>query len=276
MPSAAAAAARAGDRILLRSGRYQDCAIWRVPDLTIEAQGGKVEISGPVCRGKALFVTAAPRITIIGITFRGAVAEAGNGAGIRAEGGSLTVRRSRFEGNQNGILTAASMPGAIIRIEDSAFIGNGALERDSDCAHGLYAGDLALLAIHRSRFEATRICHHVKSRARRTEIIDSAILDEAPGRASYLVDVPNGGDLLLRNSELRKGPTVGNPTAAVVIGAEGVRQPTQSLLIENNRFTNRMTRETVFVRNLSVTPAELNGNTLAGPVTALEGPGAIR
>jgi hypothetical protein len=275
-PSAAAALARAGDRVLIRGGAYQDCATWRAPDLTIEAVGGAAEITGPVCAGKALFVIAAPRVTVIGLTFRGAAAEAGNGAGIRAEGGSLTVRRSRFEGNQNGILTAASMPTATLLIEDSIFTANGAREAERDCAHGLYAGDLAQLLIRRTRFEATRICHHVKSRARRTEITDSLILDAPPGRASYLVDLPNGGDLLLRNTELRKGPSVGNPTAAVVIGAEGVRRATTNLVIETNRFTNLMDRPTIFVRNLSETPVTLRDNRLAGEVTPLEGPGEVR
>lgn len=272
-PSQAAAAARAGDRIVIRAGRYQDCAAWTAPDLVIEASGGAVEISGPVCAGKALFITAAPRITIVGITFRGAAAAAGNGAGIRAEGGDLTIRNSRFEANQNGILTSASLPAATLLVEDSVFLANGALEPERQCAHGIYAGDLARVVIRRTRFEATRICHHVKSRARATEITDSEILDGPEGRASYLIDIPNGGDLLLRNTRLRKGPETGNPTAAVVIGAEGVRHPTTSLRIEDNSFANLMPRPTIFVRNLTQAPALLSANALSGQVVPLEGPG---
>lgn len=275
LPSQAAAAARPGDRVLIAPGRYRDCVVWRTPDLTIEAERGEVVIFGPVCAGKALFVTAAARITIIGITFRGASAPPGNGAGIRAEGGDLAIRNSRFEHNQNGILTADA-PAATLLIEGSTFIGNGALEPGQLCAHGIYANNLARVLIRSSRFEATRVCHHVKSRAQRTEIIDSTILDTPGEQASYLVDIPNGGDLLLRNSTLRKGPDTGNPIAAVVIGAEGVRHPTNSLRIENNRFENLMPRRTAFVRNLTGTPAELVGNRLAGEVVPLEGPGQVR
>lgn len=274
LPSQAAAAARAGDTVLIAPGQYTDCAIWRAPNLVIAAApGGPVEIAGPVCGDKALFVTAAPRITIDGITFRGAVATAGNGAGIRAEGGDLRVRRSRFIGNQNGIL-AASQPQATLTIEDSAFIGNGALV--GECAHGIYANLYALVAIRRTRFEGTRVCHHVKSRAARTEITDSWILDTPEGEASYLVDVPNGGDLLLQNTELRKGPRTGNPGAAVVIGAEGVTLPTTSLRIIGNRFTNLLARETIFVRNRTQTAAILSANTVSGRVRLLEGPGETR
>lgn len=276
VPSAAAAAARPGDRVLVIPGRYRDCATWRTPDIIIEAApGGEAVVFGPVCAGKALFVTVAPRITVIGIAFEGAVAADGNGAGIRAEGGDLTIQRSRFTGNQNGILTANS-PTSTLLIEDSMFVSNGALEPGQQCAHGLYAGNLGRVTIRRTRFEATRICHHVKSRAARTEIVDSAILDGPDSFTSYLVDIPNGGDFVLANTELRKGPRAGNTTAAVVIGAEGVRHPIASLRIEGNRFSNLMPHRTVFVRNLAATPAALSGNVLSGLVTPLSGLGHVR
>ncbi|WP_144300261.1 right-handed parallel beta-helix repeat-containing protein [Elioraea rosea] len=273
-PSAAAAAARAGDRIVIRAGTYRDCAVWGVPDLTIEAAAEPVVITGPVCQGKALFVAGAPRLTITGLTFRGAIAPPGNGAGIRAEGGDLTIRRTRFEDNQNGILTAVNIPTATLVIEESVFLQNGALI--GECAHGLYANTLALLAIRRSRFEATRICHHIKSRAVRTEIIDTEILDGPEETASYQVDIPNGGDLVLARNTVRKGPRAGNMRAAVVIGAEGIRHPTTTLWIEANRFENLMPRGTVFVRNLTAAPAVLSGNRFLGSVTPLEGPGTVR
>jgi hypothetical protein len=266
--------AREGDSVLIAAGSYTDCAVWRAPRLTIAAEGGTVVLSGPVCAGKALFVTAAPELTISGITFRGATAASGNGAGIRAEGGALTIRRSRFEGNENGILTA-NAPDATLLIEDSVFLGNGALRDGQDCAHGVYAGRLGALVIRRSRFEATRVCHHVKSRAARTEVVDSQILDTPEGNASYLVDVPNGGDLLLRGNLLRKGPRSGNPGTAIAIGFEGVTQPTASLRILDNRFENLLAQSTAFVRNRSTVAAELAGNALSGRVVALEGPGRV-
>jgi hypothetical protein len=274
VPSQAARAAKPGDRVVIAPGVYRDCAVWRAADLTIEAAGGEVVITGPICAQKALFVIAAPRVTVIGLTFRGAAFGGGNAAGIRAEGGDLHILRSRFEDNQNGILTAVNMREATLRIEDSVFVGNGALIHH--CAHGLYANDWALVSIHRTRFEATRICHHVKSRARATEIVDSAILDTPGNRASYLVDIPNGGNLLLRNTVLRKGPDVGNPTAAVMIGAEGVRHPTTSLRVVGNRFENLMPRGTAFVENRTATPVLVEGNAIRGPVVVLVGPGEVR
>ncbi|WP_135467490.1 right-handed parallel beta-helix repeat-containing protein [Crenalkalicoccus roseus] len=277
LPSEAAAAARDGDRVLIAPGRYRDCAVWRAARLTIAAAGeGAVEIHGPVCEGKALFVVAGPGVLIEGLTFRGAVAPPGNGAGIRAEGGDLTIRRSRFEDNETGLLTRAEMPQARLVVEDSAFIGNGRRLPQGCGGHGFYAGHWALVSIRRSRFEATRACHHVKSRAARTEVVDSVIADGPEEEASYLLDIPNGGDLLLAGSTLVKGPRSGNFGTAVMIGAEGVARPTHSLRVLGNRFENRQLLPTIFVHNRSGVPAELEGNTLRGLVLPLLGPGMVR
>jgi len=276
IPTIAEAARRArdGDEVLIAPGRYRDCAVWTAARLRIAAAGpGAVEVTGPVCQGKALFVITGAAVTVDGITFRDARNAEGNGAGIRAEGDGLTIRRSRFLGNQNGILTIATLPGGVLTIEDSAFIGNGALV--GECAHGIYAGRLALVTIRRTVFEGTHICHHVKSRARRTEILDSRIIDGPEGDSSYLVDIPNGGGLRLSGTELSKGPRTSNREAAVVIGAEGATNPPAPIEVSGNRMTNLLGRTTVFLRNRTTTPAMLTGNRLAGPVTPLEGPGRV-
>jgi hypothetical protein len=275
VPSEAAAAARDGDTVRIAPGRYADCTVWRAARLTIVATG-PVEISGPVCAGKALFVIGGTGTVVEGITFRGAVAPDGNGAGIRAEGGDLVIRRSRFEGNESGLLTRVDMTTSRIVIEDSVFAGNGAMRGAVCTGHALYANQLAALVIRRSRFEATRGCHHVKSRAARTEITGSVLTDDETAGSSYLVDIPNGGDLLLEDNLLVKGPRTGNPRTAVMIGAEGVRWPTRSLVIRANRFDSRLTLPTVFVENRSATPALLEANVIRGRAAPLIGPGEVR
>jgi hypothetical protein len=268
----AARQARDGDEVLITPGRYSNCAVWTANRLRIATAGpGPVEIEGPVCQGKALFVISGASVTVEGLTFRGARNESGNGAGIRAEGVGLTIRHSRFLDNQNGILTNSIIPHGVLTIEDSVFIGNGALV--GECAHGIYAGRLALVSIRRTHFEATRQCHHVKSRALQTEILDSRIIDGPLGFSSYLVDIPNGGGLRLLRSELSKGPQTGNRTAAIVMGAEGASNPAAPIEIRGNRLTNLLGRTTVFIRNRTTTPAMLADNDLSGPITPLEGPG---
>lgn len=271
LPSEAAARAGPGDTVLLAAGTYADCAVWRAPGVTIAAmEGAAPVITGPVCEEKGLFVTAAPGITVRGLTFRGARAQEGNGAGIRAEGGNLTVLASRFEDNENGILTSHLGAGWRLVVEDSTFLRNGALLRE--CAHGIYAGLWGEVVVRRTRFADTRICHHLKSRAARTELTDSTIEDGPDSFTSYLVDTPNGGDLLMRNNTLVKGPRTDNPLTAVMIGAEGVRHPTRSLVIADNRFESRLAAPVFFVVNRSAAPVVLEGNRLEGRVVPLGGP----
>jgi len=272
LPSQAAAVARDGDTIRIAHGDYADCAVWHASRLTILGEGAGATFTGKTCQGKAIFVLDGDGTTIVNITFEHATVPDGNGAGIRAEGGSLTVRHSRFLDNEDGILTAAG-PHWVILIRDSTFVGNGACIKA--CAHGLYAGHVALLHIEHSRFIGTRVGHHVKSRASRTELVDNVIMDGPDGTSSYLVDVPNGGDLLMKGNRLEKGPHSGNPGIAVSIGEEGVTQPTRRLLIQGNVFTNDGPQSTVFLRNMTTTPAVLVGNRWNGAVVPLDGPGTV-
>jgi hypothetical protein len=224
------------------------------------------------CQGKAILVTVGRDVTVRNLTLTRARVPDANGAGIRAEGPNLTVERVRFVNNENGILAAVS-PTSTIRIIDSEFIGNGKCA--AYCAHGIYVNNIALLHVENSTFFDTHVGHHIKSRAQRTELIGNKITDGEDGTASYLVDVPNGGTLLMENNTLEKGPNASNHSAAIVIGAEGVTQPTGELVIRNNRFTNDLPQQTIFVRNLTATEAMLTGNVLAGKVTALAGDGSV-
>jgi hypothetical protein len=179
----------------------------------------------------------------------------------------------RFINNENGILAIES-PDSTIRISDSEFAQNG--KCDPSCAHGIYVGHIALLHVERSKFFDNRIGHHIKSRAARTELIDNDIEDGPNGNSSYLVDLSNGGSLLMDGNTLEKGPKSSNRSAAIVIGAEGVTQRTPELIIRNNKFANDLPMGTIFVRNMTATEAILEGNTLTGTVKPLEGDGVVR
>lgn len=75
---------------------------------------------------------------------------------------------------------------------------------------------------------------------------------------------------------MAKGPHSDNPGTAISIGAEGVSNPTPSLMVRHNRFINKQTVRTAFVRNLTASDARLSGNVLRGDVTPLDGPGSVR
>jgi hypothetical protein len=267
LPSQAASVAADGDIVRIDPGIYSDCAIWSASRLVIEATGPDVLIAGKTCAGKGIFITAGSDITIRGITFANASVVEHNGAGIRASGDNLTVEHSRFLSNENGILAGGGL-NSVVRITDSTFIGNGACI--AACAHGVYAGaPIALLEIEGCVFLDTKTAHHIKSRARNTVIRDSTIVDGEHGTASYLIDIPNGGNVLIQGNSMEKGARSENPAAAISIGEETVKNPTGVLIIRDNRFRSDVATRTAFVRVTAATPVDLVGNTISGDVEAL-------
>ena len=267
IPSQAATVAADGDIVRIDPGTYFDCAIWNASRLVIEATGPGVRIAGKSCAGKGIFITQGADIVIRGITFADASVAWHNGAGVRAAGRNLTVEHSRFLNNENGIL-AGGDPDSVLRITDSEFIGNGACIEA--CAHGVYAGaPIALLEIERSLFRDTRIAHHIKSRARNTVIRDNRIEDGPDGTASYLIDIPNGGNVLIQGNVMQKGAHSANPAVAISIGVEGVKNPTSVLIIRDNAFHSDVPARTAFVRDSTLVPVSMTGNTIGGNVQLL-------
>jgi hypothetical protein len=272
-PSAAAAVAKDGDHVVIAPGEYFDCAVWRANNLVIEgAAPDKTVITDKACGGKALFVMDGNAITVRNLTLTRARVPDGNGAGIRAEGGDLTVEHVRFVNNQNGILSSAN-PNATILIRDSEFLRNGTCE--NACAHGLYIGPAKLLRVERSKFAETKQGHHIKSRAARTEVIDSDISDGPKGTASYSIDIPNGGAVVVRGTKIEKGPNSENHSAAIEIGEEGVTQRTPEITVQNNTFQVDGDYESVLVNNMTATEAALKGNKLSANAKALHGDGNV-
>lgn len=273
MPSAAAAVAKEGDRVEIQPGEYFDCANWTANNLVIEGVGGadKVVVTDKVCNGKALFITSGNKITVRNLTLTRARVPDANGAGIRAQGKDLVVDGVRFVNNQNGILSGSD--GGTMTVRNSYFERNGTCERS--CSHGIYAGHVDLLRVEHSTFIGTKEGHHIKSRGLRTEVVDSTIQDGPNGTASYAIEIPNGGSLVVRGNTIEKGPNAENHSAAIVIGAEGVSQPTREITIENNTFRNDGPWETAFVNNLTATEATLKNNRLSGPVKPLRGDGQV-
>ena len=276
MPSDAAAAAKTGDRIQIFPGEYFDCATLRVNNLVIEGMGdaAKVQMTDKACGGKGMLITIGNNITVRNLTLTRARVPDGNGAGIRNEAADLTVDGVRFVNNQNGILSTPQVAGTI-RVVNSVFERNGSCAVSGGCAHGIYVGNANLLQVEKSVFQGTKQGHHIKSRAKRTEVIDCTIQDGDEGTASYLIEQPNGGTLIVRGNTMQKGPEAENHVAAIMIGSEGVEQPTREITIENNTFRNDGAWTTSFVDNRTATDAMLRGNRLSGHVKPLTGDGKV-
>lgn len=267
-PSEAANVVQDGYTIRIAPGDYVDCASWRANNLTIIAPEGDVTIRDQTCERKGLWVIHGNDIVIEGITFSGAEVPDNNGAGIRAQGRNLTVRNSRFLDNQLGILSSP-IEGSTIIVETSEFIGNGP-------SHALYVTEIERLVVRDSIFRAHNIGHNIKSRALVTEVTNTVIEDGDEGSSSYLVEAPNGGTVTVTGNTMHKGPNTDNAGTAISIGVEGDTLPSDGILVAENVFVNEGPTLTVFVRNLTDTPAVVQRNRLIGSVEPLTGPGELR
>jgi len=272
--AAAASAAQDGDRILIDDGSYFDCAVLHQNNLTIEgtSEAGTV-LTDKACQGKALLVIGGSNVTVRNLTLTRARVPDGNGAGIRAEGRDLLIQHVRFVNDQDGLLAAPQPDGSII-IQDSAFVRNGTCEYSGGCAHGIYVNALKLLRIERTVFRESKQGHQIKSRAARTEVIGCTITDGPTGTSSYQIDIPNGGSLIARGDDMEKGPKSENHTAFIMIGEEGVTQPTPEIVVEDNTARNDGNFGTLLVANQTATEAVLRHNKLIGAIRPLRGDGA--
>lgn len=273
-PSAAIAAANDGDKVLIAPGTYFDCAIVRQAHITIAGSGpdASAVLTDKACAGKASLVIDGHDVTIRNLTLQRIRVPDGNGAGIRAEGVNLTVDHVKFINNQDGILGAPE-PDSTILIENSLFDSNGTC--DNSCAHGIYIGQAKLLRVVNTTFTKTRVAHDLKSRAERTEVIGCHFFDGPDGTASYEIEAPNGGALVVRDNVMEKGPKAENHSV-IVIGDEGVTQLTPEILIENNTLRNDGDYTAQFMVNDTATPAVLKGNKFTGSVRPLRGDGSVQ
>jgi Right handed beta helix region len=255
-----------GDTVIFAPGTYYECASWRAKNLQLLAQKpGTAIFDGVSCEGKAIFVISGNNNIVDGLVFRNAKVPDLNGAGIRAEGAGLTVRNSRFENNENGILSSIGVGGKIL-IENSVFDGNGSCE--GSCAHGIYINSADQLTVRRSTFINTHSGHHIKSRAK-NNLIDAVIVDDGPkGNSSYLIEFPHGGNVIVRNSSLTKGPKTDNTSTFISYAFEGLSHPVQNFLIENVTFINKLDGKPLLVRGAAGPPPVMRNIKIVGRVGA--------
>jgi hypothetical protein len=128
--------------------------------------------------------------------------------------------------------------------------------------------------VEKSVFIGTQVGHHLKSRARRTEVRDCRFGDYGSGRTSYAIDLPNGG----------VGEIVGNTLvqninaehfALINYGGEGMKYASNALTVRGNSFVGNGRLLSVAVRNRSRVAAELADNRFDNIRLRLWGRGRI-
>jgi hypothetical protein len=252
----AIAASRDGDVINVAAGTYTNDFAVINHKITIQGVGGMVRLvaTGPIPNGKAILVTNTD-VTLDHIEFSGAKVPDGNGAGIRYQAGNLVIRNCYFHDNQDGILTADSATGTI-DISRSEFARNGT---GDGYTHGLYVGDIASLHVTDSYFHDTLVGHHIKSRAQHTVIENSRLFD-GTGTASYNIDLPNGGDAVIRGNTIVQGANTQNPSIIHFGGAATIYAGSH-LQVDNNVIENFASISSATgVWNQTATTAALSGN----------------
>jgi hypothetical protein len=187
-----------------------------------------------ISNGKGIMIIQGNNITIENFEFSGAKVVDENGAGIRYEGGNLTIRKSYFHDNENGILGEGGLSDTLL-IESSVFERNGYCP--SLCAHNIYIGTMGKLIFRYNKSIDAREGHPLKSRAQINEII-SNYLSTKNSDGSYEADFPNGGTVYFIGNIVEQGANTGN-SSMLAYGEEGSTNPNPALYIVNNTFYNQ-------------------------------------
>jgi hypothetical protein len=248
----AALVARSGDVIEVDAGEYAgDVATWPQSSLTIRAVGGRARVTQTrnAAEGKAIWVVKGDNVLIENFEFSGARVPGSNGAGIRHEGGKLTVRNCLFEGNEMGLLTWNNDTAELV-VEQSEFRNNAVAlpyVRGGPIGHQIYVGTVAKFTLRDSYVHNGSMGHLVKSRARENRVFNNRITDEASGRASYELEFPNGGIAYVIGNIIQQSPLTENADI-VSFGAEGYRWTHNELYLVNNTLIDSLPHGGKFLR----------------------------
>ena len=242
--ASAVAASHDGDTISVAAGTYTDDFAEIRTKISLVAAGGRVTMRADddIPNGKGILITDTD-ISITGFTFKGAKVTNGdgeNGAGIRYQSGNLVLSKCYFLNNQEGLLANPASSGSIT-INSSEFDHNG--DRTGPGAgytHNIYVDQISLLNIQNSYFHDAVIGHEIKSRAAKTIINATRVMDGPTGTSSYSIDLPNGGAATITATSIQQGRRSGNPVI-ISYGEEGSLQPNSILTVGGNTILNDLT-----------------------------------
>jgi hypothetical protein len=280
-PSAVAGLVKDGDTVAIDAGTYEsDVARWSASNLVLRGVGGyaHMKANGASFGGKAIWVIAGNNTTVESIEFSLCTVVDHNGAGIREEGTSLTVRGCFFHDNQDGILAGDNAASDIV-IEHCEFVGNGF---GDGLSHNLYINHVRSLTFRYNYSHRASIGHELKSRAYTNYILFNRLANEATGTGSREIDLPNGGTAYIIGNEIQQGPQ-GENSNIVGYGLEGLTNPTpHEVYLVNNTIVNQKGAGSFLnVQNGTALVKAYNnifagpGSLIAGSATAIDSMGNI-
>lgn len=263
--SDALAALQPGGEVVLPPGVHRQAGTVAVPNATIRGEigpnGERAHLTGATVQGKAALVVApgADHVRIIGIACSGIRVPDRNGACLRLEAPNATIKDVYVHDNQIGIL-GGGLGGRIV-IEGSRFERNGA----GGGSHQLYISKrVAELVVRDNRILSTMGWGHaVKSRAART-VVEGNLIAGLDGPESRTLDVPNGGELVVRDNVLVKGVNSEN-WDVISVAKESEKSglhERNAILVERNTFV--FERSGVVFTSDSPATIEFRDNVIMG------------
>ncbi len=230
--------AQDGDTIELLPGEYRGALVIEQRRLTLRGAGGGksplVQGDGKPGAARGLWTVRGGEVTIENIEFRGARANDGGGAGVRQEGGRLTVRGCNFFDNEHGLL-AVNDPKAELHIENSVF--GMAPKVVGGLYHVLNVGRIGKFSVSGSRFQQGFEGHLIRTRARENLIAYNFIHDGVRGGASYEVEIANAGLATVIGNVIAQGADTQNPVV-VAYGTESGTWDRNALYLAHNTLIN--------------------------------------
>jgi hypothetical protein len=269
VPSAVAGLVSDGDTVDIDTGVYSDCATWNKNNLLLRGIGGMAHIKDAVCSGKGIWNFNGNNITAEYIEFSGATNPSLNGAGIRGQGGTFTVRHCYFHDNENGILCNDPVAGTSdVLVEYSEFGNNG---KGDGYSHNMYIGNMNNFTLRYSYTHHAKTGHEIKSRAQHNYILYNRITDETMGTASRNIDLPNGGLAVIIGNLIEQGPNADNSNM-IGYGLEGLSNPPpQDVYLVNNTIVNDRSAGSFVNVQTGTGLLKMVNNIFAGPGTLISG-----
>ncbi|WP_230628987.1 right-handed parallel beta-helix repeat-containing protein [Sphingomonas sp. Leaf37] len=258
--------------IRIAPGVYRQCAVQQGGRITFKAaEPGTAIFEKETCEDKAALVLRGQGSVVDGLVFRGYSVPDGNGAGIRAEMGDLTVTNSMFLDSQEGIL-GGEPTGQRITIDRSTFSGLGQCDEAVNCSHSIYLGNKGSVTITNSRFERGTGGHYVKLRVPNVTITDNSFDDTAGKKTNYMIDLPDGARGLIARNTFVQGKGKENGSGLIVVAAESKSFPSAGLRVEDNdaRMAPGAAGNPAFVADLSHERLAVGANRLGAGMRMFE------
>lgn len=208
--------AETGDVISIKRGNYHTCFKITVPGVTIRGADpddrDATRIGSKICDHKGVVLQSAPDVTLQGFHLTGVGVEDDL---IRQQAPNLYLRDMHLSEAGNGILSDSGLFGtnSVTRIDDSLFENIGGTSGGTaGRRHGVYLAGQRCGVLNSIFRDPKAGGHLIKARCAETYVMGS-ILDASNGGGSRVIDVPNGGLLVIEDNDIKSGWTRDNPEA---------------------------------------------------------------